>query len=582
MSYDLMFQKAIELQNNGALNEAETIYVKMLEAMPHNSDVWNLLGLIAQSRGDNLRAADCFLSAIKYAPMPFAPHYFNLGLTYKSLNKPAEAKEALQKAVNLNGGFKEAWNYLGVLQAETGEHKAAVKSFCKALDIDKDYTDALVNLCFYTNDLGTLKKTADDNANHFEANFKTALLLTDSRERENYLRRAVQAAPERTDGLSALADLLREQDKLDESLTYYHKVLNLNGNDVQALLGAADISLARGELDKAEKYYLRSFKLAADIAGAHLNYGIVLYRQKRYKEALEEYRIAVTLAPDTPEISYNLALILKETGDLEEALGLMFNAHLKAPENQLFAINISETLVELFKTDAELALKIAENWQKQEPDNIFSARLLAGMSGNKDISADDIYAAALFDTFAETYDETMTKLNPQIIRKFRELNDNIQGRILDLGCGTGAAAEALGNEKTIFDGIDISENMLKAAKAKNIYRTLTCRSIADYLKETSLQGKYDIVLAFDVFCYIGDLKAMFKNLKGSDIWFSIEAADEERSKSFYLTPNGRYKHNIGYTEQLLRDSGFSKIASYPLVLRKENGEDVSGYLINAE
>ena len=36
MSYDLMFQKAIELQNNGALNEAEDIYLKLLEAMPEN------------------------------------------------------------------------------------------------------------------------------------------------------------------------------------------------------------------------------------------------------------------------------------------------------------------------------------------------------------------------------------------------------------------------------------------------------------------------------------------------------------------------------------------------------------------
>lgn len=61
MSYDLMFKKAIELQNNGALNEAETIYLKMLEAMPENSDVWNLLGLVAQSKGnaDGRRTAFC-------------------------------------------------------------------------------------------------------------------------------------------------------------------------------------------------------------------------------------------------------------------------------------------------------------------------------------------------------------------------------------------------------------------------------------------------------------------------------------------------------------------------------------------
>lgn len=582
MSYELMFQKAIELQNAGALGEAEAIYLKMLQAMPRNSDVWNLLGLIAQNKEDYPRAADCFLTAIKYAPTPFAPHYFNLGLTYKSMNKPAEAKDALQRAARLNASFKEAWNYLGILLAETGERETAVKSFCKALDIDNDYTDALANLCFYTNDLVTLRKAADDNANHFEANYKTALLFDEAAEKETYLRRAVTAAPERTDGLMALADLLRAENKPDEALIYYHKVLNLNDNEVKAILGAADIYLAQGNLEKAEKHYLRSFKLTTEISGAHLNYGILLYRQKRYREALEEYRKAAAMAPETPEISYNLALILKETGELEEALGLMFNAHLKAPENQIFAINISETLAELFNINAELALKIAENWQIQEPDNIFSERLLAGMSGNKNVSPDDVYAEALFDAFAESYEEAISKLNPKIINKFKELNSNIKGEILDLGCGTGLAAEALRNDNTVFDGVDISENMLKAAAVKNIYRTLTRQGIVDYLNSTHAAEKYDMALAFDVFCYIGDLKEVFENLKGVNVWFSIEAADEERGKSFYLTPNGRYKHNISHVEQSLRYSGFENITSYPIVLRKENGEDVSGYLINAK
>ena len=49
MSYDLMFQKAIELQNNGALNEAEVFYLKLRAALPVHSDVGNLLGLSAQS-----------------------------------------------------------------------------------------------------------------------------------------------------------------------------------------------------------------------------------------------------------------------------------------------------------------------------------------------------------------------------------------------------------------------------------------------------------------------------------------------------------------------------------------------------
>ncbi len=581
MSYDLMFQKAIELQNSGALNEAESIYLRMLQAMPQNSDVWNLLGLIAQSRGDHLRAVDCFLSAIKYAPTPFAAHFFNLGLSFKSLDKSAEAKDALQRAMALMPKLKEGWNLLGLLQAETGDTQEAVKSFCKALDIDNGYPEARANLCFYTNDLETLTQLADEDKNDFYANYKAGLSAQTSEKKEHYLRRAVTAAPERTDALLALADLLRQKERFENALTYYHKVLNLNKNDLQAILGAADIYLAQGKLEKAEQLYLQSFEITTEISGAHLNYGTLLYQQNKRSEALEQYRQAVALNPDSAEISYNLALILKETGDYEEALGLMFNAHLKAPENHIFAINIAETLSDLFSKNAELALKIAENWQKQEPDNIFSQRVFAGVSGVDNVLDDKAYVKELFDAFADSYDQTITKLNPQIIHKFRELNKDIKGKFLDLGCGTGLAAEALKNDDTAFDGVDISEQMIALAEKKKLYRKLYAQDILAFLQQNPPQKQYDMILAFDVFCYMGDLREILTLLQGCNIWFSIESADEERGKDYYLMPNGRYKHSPDYIKKTLEAVGFEHVSAYPLVLRQENGEDVCGFLFNA-
>lgn len=580
MSYDLMFQKAIDLQNAGAFNEAEAIYLQLLQVMPENSDVWNLLGLIAQSRGDLGRAVDCFLSAIKYAPRPFFAHFFNLGLAYKSLNKPKESLEMLKRAATLSPETKEIWNALGVLQAETGEVEEAVKSFCKALDVEASYVEALVNLCYYTNDFTRLLEVAKENENSFYANFKAADCVADVALKEYYLKRAVAAAPERTDGLLALADFYRQRDDFNTSLTYYHKVLNLDNKDVSALLGVADIYLAQKEFDKAEKYYLKSFEQSREIAGAYLNYGILLYQTGRTAEALEAYRKAAALAPDVPEISYNLALILKETGDLEEALGLMFNAHLKAPENQVFIINIAETLTLLFKQNAEMALKIAENWQKLEPDDIFSKRVFAGMSG-QNVEAENVpYAEKLFDSFAESYEETLSKLEPKIISKFKEICGDVKGHILDLGCGTGLAGAALKNDKNRFDGVDISAKMLEVARQKGVYDKLYQKDIAAFLRETPVASSYDMVVVFDVFCYFGDLKGILSRLKGADLWFTIESAEDDRT-SYYLTPQGRYKHKESYVQDLLKACGFESVTPYPLVLRMENGENVCGILFHA-
>lgn len=612
MSYDLMFQKAIELQNNGALNEAEAIYLKMLEAMPENSDVWNLLGLVAQSKGNAGRAADCFLSAIRYAPTPFAPHFFNLGLTYRMLGKKREALEALRRAADLQPDLKEAWNFLGLTQEETGDHQEAVRSFCRALDIDGNYNEARANLCFYTKDKETLLQLADEQESDFQANLLAAESCGELTEREHYLRRATAANPYHTGGLLALAEARRAAGDETEALQLYHKVLNLDENATEALLGAADIYLARGDLERAELYYKKSFDITRDIAGAHLNYGTLLYRSGRKSEALEEYRAAAVLEPERPEISYNLALVLKDLGDYEEALGLMFNAHQRAPEREDFAAGIMETLTGLAAENAELALKIAENWQKIEPDNVFSRRILAGISGMPTESGDDrLYAEKLFDNFAATYDETLERLNPQITAEFLRRHGAAAGNVLDLGCGTGLAAQALKTADNTFDGADISTNMLEAARRKGLYRELYQADAAALLREMAAgteannavsYNDYDLILAFDVFCYMGNLEEILtaaadlmrrtdRRRAGSgkteaarampELWFTTESADEERGKDFYLTATGRYKHQRAYVEKTLQDAGFAEIDAYPLALRQENGEDVPGFLFRA-
>lgn len=578
MSYDLMFQKAIELQNNGALNEAESIYLKMLQAMPENSDVWNLLGLVAQSKGNLLRAVDCFLSAIKYSPKPFGMYFFNLALTYKSLNKPREALEGFKRVTELMPDLCEGWNYLGLMHQEDGDINNAVKSYCKALELDGNYMEARANLCYITNDFVTLKKLAKENDTDFMTNYLAGKVSDDLDEKEVFLQNAIKSAPEKSIGYLAMADLLREKNDFCNSLIYYHKALNLDEHLIQALLGVADCNLEIGELEKAENYYIKSFKITRDIAGAHLNYGICLYKQNRLAEALNAYKEAAVLAPETPEISYNTALILREMGDYEEALGLMFNAHLRAPEKEIFAINIMETLSLLFNQNAELALKIAENWQKQEPDNIFSKKLFSSFGGSIDDDLDCSYAKILFDNFAETYDDTIIKLKPRIIHKFKELYGDIKGRVLDLGCGTGLAIEELKNDKNSFVGVDISANMIKMAEQKGGYDELICADIVEYLQKNKVKGEFDLVISFDVFCYLGNLEPVLKLLKGCEVWFSIEKADDDRGDTFYPIPTGRYKHHEKYISHLAQRIGFKEIKAFELVLRKENNEDVNGYL----
>lgn len=68
MSYELLFQRAVQLHEAGQLNEAEQIYRRILETAPQQPEVLNLLGLVAQAKGVQDEACSLFYQAIRQAP----------------------------------------------------------------------------------------------------------------------------------------------------------------------------------------------------------------------------------------------------------------------------------------------------------------------------------------------------------------------------------------------------------------------------------------------------------------------------------------------------------------------------------
>ncbi len=82
--------------------------------------------------------------------------------------------------------------------------------------------------------------------------------------------------------------------------------------------------------------------------------------------------------------------------------------------------------------------------------------------------------------------------------------------ILDLGCGTGLCGELFKEFSARLTGIDISQEMITAAKAKNIYDELL---VADIEQALTDYHDLDLVLAADVFTYIGELNGIFAQIR---------------------------------------------------------------------
>ena len=317
----------------------------------------------------------------------------------------------------------------------------------------------------------------------------------------------------------------------------------------------------------------RALELSPQNLDAHINYADMLYRQKRLPEALEEYRTAVVIDPGIPEISNNLGVILKDIGEYEEALGLFFNAFNQRPETGEFSVNIAETLTLLHGQEPETAVKIAQNWRRQAPDNAFAVHVCAALQGKPENENNQIYVEKLFDNFADNYELVLQKLDYGVVRSLRNFTGPVEGTLVDLGCGTGLAGLAYQAAGTRLIGVDISEKMLAQARKKGIYKELIKADIVSWLRE---KPQADAFVAADVFNYIGRLESVIGAAAPVKLAFSTE--DDHSVDTCRLTPSGRFAHNPKYVEKLLQKAGYRRIERQSSVLRTENGQPVKGTL----
>ena len=581
MGYDLLFQQALRLHEQGHLNEAENIYRQILETAPTNPDILNLLGLVAQAKGRHAQAVDLFYQAIKNAP-DHAPFYFNLGLSLENDHKPIEALQAYQDALRLNPDFKEACNNIGDIHNSLGHKEQAKEMYLKALKLDADYIMPQANLAYMEHDIPALRQAAEHYPNEAVFPYYLSRLYQQQNDFEQALHYAKQAdrlSPDCEELLEQLGAMLLASGLHTEAQTTYEHILRINPRAPSALINLANFATNADDFNTAEKYYKQALNLTPGDLDGHFNYANMLYRQNRLPEALEEYRAAVIIAPERFEISNNLGLIQKDLSEYEEALGLFFNAFLKNPEREEISVNLAETLTLLHHTDADKALKIAEQWLHKAPDNVFAQHLNAAFKGEK-CENNQFFSQKLFDNFADNYDHVLQRIGYQVPRKLREITGEIRGTAIDLGCGTGLVGEVYKTDSTQLIGVDISERCLDQARRKGIYKELITDDLLHFCQTRLKDYQPDIIFAADVFCYLGRLEELIESCRPHKLAFSIELSDN-KTADYDLAPTGRYRHNPTYIENLLRLNDYKNINQYPLILRQECGQDVKGLIFIA-
>jgi predicted TPR repeat methyltransferase len=416
----------------------------------------------------------------------------------------------------------EALHHLGVLALQGGRTEAAVEHLQAAVRLRPNSVAALNHLGLAFARQGQLDLAV------------------------SAFRQALTLQPDLLEAHVNLGNALKAQGCPDEAMHHFRQALGLDPNDAAVHRCLAVVLTELGQLEDAIGHYQQAIRLQPAVAATHNNLGTLLASQRRLGEAEACFRRALQLKADYAVAMGNLANTLADLDQLDEAVAWCRRALTAHPE------------------DANLRF------------------LLAALTGEQAPAAPPReYVAAMFDGYAARFDEHLVQAHryrgPQLLRDaVADLSAGTLLDILDLGCGTGLCGLAFRDRARTLTGVDLSSQMLARAKMRGIYDRLIQEDLRDALR--AAPESYDLILAADVFIYVGDLAAVFPAVAaalrpGGHFALCVEALDGE---GFRLRPSRRYAHSADYNRRLASDCGLTETHMQEASLRAGPRGDIEG------
>ncbi|MDA9679056.1 tetratricopeptide repeat protein, partial [bacterium] len=106
--------KLLKYYQNGRYGDAEKLAISITQEFPENQFSWKVLGVLLGQTGRNFEAVNANQIAIKLSPQDADAHN-NLGVTYEKLGKFDKACSLYIKAISLNKDFTDAYINLSLI-----------------------------------------------------------------------------------------------------------------------------------------------------------------------------------------------------------------------------------------------------------------------------------------------------------------------------------------------------------------------------------------------------------------------------------------------------------------------------------
>jgi predicted TPR repeat methyltransferase len=406
---------------------------------------------------------------------------------------------------------------------------------------------------------------------------------------EASFRAALGIDPLAADARGALADLLADAGRWAEAADAFRAALSVEQGRMEWRIGLSDALVRSGDTDAAIEVWRDLLERRPDSAAAHKAMARLRVGVGQPLEALDHFREALFLDAGDADTAVELAEALVASGDPLAAVETLQPVLRRLPDHAAGLFTLGKAWLDLGERNKALgALRRCLDADADPDDRRGVAVLIASVEGDTTETMSQAYVRALFDRYAERFDEDLTiRLKYQAPQTLRAMVDQLLGAdaagldVLDVGCGTGLAGVAFRSMAGRLHGSDLAPRMVEKARRRGVYDDLQIGELTAVLAREV--HAWDLVIAADVLVYVGELGPVMIAAAAALKPGGLFCASTERcdGDGFALGPSRRFAHNPAYLRRMAVEAGLEIIVMEDAVARWEKGQPVPGLVFAA-
>lgn len=374
---------------------------------------------------------------------------------------------------------------------------------------------------------------------------------------------------------------LFERREFEAAALRFEQALQLAPGRPSVLMNLGACCVQLGRFEQADVHLRQSLAADPSQADAWVAWGVTQMALGDWAQALESHAQAHALGADGADFCLRWGQCLAHAGRLPEAVQAFDQALAHAPTLAEAWSQRAHALRDMGQTAAAMAGYQRALQLGADPE--LHRYYLAALSPDQPlVNAPAAYVEKLFDQYADDFEAHLVgQLGYQghsVLLQHLPAEPGVRfERVWDLGCGTGLCGTLIRPRAKHLTGVDLSSAMVAKSRALGVYDSLHAQELVAFLLQTTEQA--DLVLAADVFIYVGRLEAFFEALSprvrsGGWLAFTVEEADP--GFDVQLHSSLRYAHALTYLQQLTDRHGWQWSHAQRAPLRLDQAQPLMG------